>query len=282
MIGVVVKKKANAFWVAFENQTVVCTAQKKLKENGIFVGDRVEFDLDQKQIMALSKRKNKLLRPPVANIDCLIIVVTTSPMADFYLLDKLLLFCAQEGIEPIICHSKTDLDNNIAKYLEKVYGKHFKVAKVSSKTAKGIDELKNLICGKICAFAGQSGVGKSALINALTNGAAAEVGELSLKIERGKNTTRHAELFKVEENTFVADTAGFSSLDERFLKIKAEELNKYYPEFLALLPNCKFSSCTHLHEPDCAVLKALKEEKLDLGRYDRYKLIYNTIKNNRF
>lgn len=282
MIGVVVKKKANAFWVAFENQTVVCTAQKKLKENGIFVGDRVEFDLTQKQIMALSKRKNKLLRPPVANIDCLIIVVTTSPMADFYLLDKLLLFSAQEGIEPIICHSKTDLDNNITKYLEKVYGKHFKVAKVSSKTAEGIDELKNLICGKICAFAGQSGVGKSALINALTNGAAAEVGELSLKIERGKNTTRHAELFKVEENTFVADTAGFSSLDERFLKIKAEELNKYYPEFLALLPNCKFSSCTHLHEPDCAVLKALKEEKLDLGRYDRYKLIYNTIKNNRF
>ena len=282
MIGVVIKKKANAFWVACGDEVLICTAQKKLKENGIFVGDRVLFDSKQNQILGLEKRKNKLLRPPVANIDCLIILVTTTPMADFYLLDKLLLFCAQEGIMPIICHSKSDLGGIITKYIEEVYGKYFAVAIVSSKNGEGIENLKQLANGKVCAFAGQSGVGKSALINALTNNAGAEVGELSAKIARGKNTTRHAELFKVAKNTFIADTAGFSSLDERFLKIGAEELAKYYPEFLQLLPRCKFSTCTHTHEPDCAVLAAIKAGEIDSGRYERYKLIYETIKNNRF
>ena len=282
MIGTVTKKKANAFWVNANGETTVCTAQKKLKENGIFVGDHVVFDETQSQILALQKRKNKLLRPPVANIDCLIILVTSAPQADFLLLDKLLLFCAKENIQPVICHSKIDLGGEIAEYLKTAYAPNFVVVEISAKNNVGLENLKRIIQGKVCALGGQSGVGKSELINALTNGKNAEVGELSSKIQRGKNTTRHAELFEIGNNTFIADTAGFSSLDERFLKIPHQDLARFYPEFLKLLPLCKFSTCSHLHEPECAVKSALETGEIDSGRYNRYKLIYETIKQNRF
>lgn len=281
MKGLVTKKQANKFWVE-NKQTFVCTAQKKLKSNGIFVGDFVEFDEKESQILKLLPRKNKLLRPPVANIDALIILITSAPQPDFYLLDKLLLFCGVNGIEPIICHSKSDLEKSHAQELKNAYGKHFVVLEISSKNKVGIENLISCIEGKTSALAGQSGVGKSALLNALTDGKSAVEGELSAKIERGKNTTRHSQLFKIKENTFVADTAGFSSLDETYLPISAEELAKYYPEFVEQLPNCKFSTCTHTHEPDCAVLKALKNNEIDKERYNRYLQILENLKQKAY
>ncbi|MBR5012720.1 MAG: ribosome small subunit-dependent GTPase A [Clostridia bacterium] len=277
MKGLVTKKQANKFWVE-SNQTFVCTAQKKLKSNGIFVGDFVGFDEKENQILKLLPRKNKLLRPPVANIDALVILITSAPQPDFYLLDKLLLFCGVNGIQPIICHSKSDLEKSYIDELKNAYGKHFVVLEISSKRKLGLEKLISNLEGKTCALAGQSGVGKSALLNALTGGKSAEEGELSAKIERGKNTTRHSQLFKIKENTFVADTAGFSSLDETYLPIKAEELAKYYPEFVELLPKCKFSTCTHTHEPDCAVLKAIKDNQISQDRYNRYIQILENLK----
>lgn len=277
MKGVVTKKQTNKFWVEC-NQTFVCTAQKKLKANGIFVGDFVEFDEKANQILKLFPRNNKLLRPPVANIDALVILVTSAPQPDFYLLDKLLLFCGVNDIEPIICHSKADLEKSHIKTLQDAYGKHFVVLEISAKNKSGLDNLISNIEGKTSALAGQSGVGKSALLNALTDGKSAIEGELSAKIERGKNTTRHSQLFKIKENTFIADTAGFSSLDETYLPISAEELGKYYPEFVELLPKCKFSTCTHTHEPDCAVKNAVKNKEIDKDRYNRYLEILENLK----
>lgn len=277
MKGLVTKKQANKFWVE-NKETFVCTAQKKLKSNGIFVGDFVEFDEKESQILKLLPRKNKLLRPPVANIDALVILITSAPQPDFYLLDKLLLFCGVNGIQPIICHSKSDLEKSYIDELKNAYGKHFVVLEISSKRKLGLEKLISNLEGKTCALAGQSGVGKSALLNALTDGKSAIEGELSAKIERGKNTTRHSQLFKIKENTFVADTAGFSSLDETYLPIKAEELAKYYPEFVELLPKCKFSTCTHTHEPDCAVLKAIKDNQISQDRYNRYIQILENLK----
>ena len=224
MKGLVTKKQANKFWVE-NGKTFICTAQKKLKSNGIFVGDFVEFDQKQKQILRLLPRKHKLLRPPLANLDALVILVTSAPAPDFYLLDKMILFCKASGIEPIICHSKTDLGNDWAEYLHRAYGKHFEIVEVSAHKGAGIDNLLALLQGKTCAFAGQSGVGKSALINAIVGSGAAVEGELSSKIERGKNTTRHTELFEISENTFLADTAGFSSIDETFLPISAGSIS---------------------------------------------------------
>lgn len=264
------------------NETLVCTAQKKLKTHGIFVGDFVDFDHSQKQILRLLPRKNKLLRPPLANLDALVILITSAPAPDFYLLDKMILFCKASGIEPIICHSKTDLESDWLGYIQRTYGKHFEIAQVSAKSGQGIENLLAILQGKTCAFAGQSGVGKSALINAIVGSGTALEGELSTKIERGKNTTRHAELFQIAQNTFLADTAGFSSLDETYLPICADELGRYYPEFVALAPNCKFSTCTHLHEPDCAVKKALENGEIDKGRYERYQTIFNNLKQIRF
>ena len=281
MKGQVIKKKANAFWVYAENQTFVCTAQKKMKTYGVFVGDFVEFDQQQKQILRLLPRKNKLLRPPLANLDALVILITSAPAPDFYLLDKMILFCKASGIEPIICHSKTDLESDWVEYLHRAYGKHFEIVEVSAHKGAGIDNLLALLQGKTCAFAGQSGVGKSALINAIVGNGAAVEGELSSKIERGKNTTRHTELFEIAHNTFLADTAGFSSLDETFLPINADELGRYYPEFVELAPKCKFSTCTHLHEPDCAIKKALESGEIDKGRYERYQTIYDNLKQSR-
>ena len=280
MKGLVTKKQANNFWVE-NGKTFVCTAQKKLKSNGIFVGDFVEFNENESQILKLLPRKNKLLRPPVANIDALVILITSAPQPDFYLLDKLLLFCGVNGIEPIICHSKSDLEKNHIEALKSAYGKHFVVLEISSKNKTGLESLISNLEGKTSALAGQSGVGKSALLNALTDGKSAIEGELSAKIERGKNTTRHSQLFKIKDGTFIADTAGFSSLDETYLPISAEELAKYYPEFVALLPNCKFSTCTHTHEPDCAVKEAIKAGQIDKNRYARYKVLLQSIKESR-
>ena len=276
MKGLVIKKQANNFWVD-ANQIFVCTAQKKLKGNGIFVGDFVEFDENQKQILRLLPRHNKMLRPPLANLDALVILVTSTPSPDFYLLDKMILFCKVNDIEPIICHSKTDLGT--LEYVQKAYGKHFTITQASAKTQSGIDDLKKLLQGKKSAFAGQSGVGKSAMINAILGQQTAVEGDLSVKIGRGKNTTRHAQLFKIAPKTYLADTAGFSSLDEAYLPINAQELAAYYPEFVEFLPGCKFSTCTHLHEPDCAVKHALKDGKIDEGRYQRYQVIFENLKN---
>lgn len=278
MTGLVTKKQANSFCVDFNGNTFVCTAQKKLKENGIFVGDHVQFDADLKQIIRVLPRKNKLLRPPLANLDTLIILVSSQPAPDFLLLDKMLLFCAKSGITPIICHSKTDLGTTHLKYLNSAYASHFKVVDISVANKCGINNLQKLLVGKVCALAGQSGVGKSALINALVGENQAQVGELSAKILRGKNTTRHAQLFALANNTFLADTAGFSSLDEKFLGINAQDIASFYPEFLALAPHCKFKPCTHTHEPNCAVKLALENGKIEKMRYARYLTIYENLK----
>lgn len=280
MKGLVIKKQASGFDVKnAQNTLFVCTAQKKLKEHGIFVGDNVEFDEKTKNIVKVLPRKNKLVRPPVANLDKLVILITHTPAPDFLLLDKMLLFCEVNNIKPIICHSKSDLDTSNLKYLQNTYGKFYDVVELSSITRVGVEKLITLVKKSICAVAGQSGVGKSALLNAITGKNVATEGELSTKILRGKQTTRHSELFEISKNTYLADTAGFSSLDEAYLPILPEDLAKYYPDFVALLPNCKFSTCTHLHEPNCAVKDAVDNKKIDSGRYARYQLIYEALKN---
>lgn len=279
MIGLVVKKQANHFTIDAKNQSYVCTARGNLKKDGVFVGDNVEFLENEKQIVKVLERKNKLLRPPLANLDSLVILITTSPIPDFYLLDKLILFCEVNDITPIICHSKTDLGNTYIDYIKKVYGKYYQICAISSFENIGITELKTLIQGKISAVAGQSGVGKSALLNAIIGENISIVGDLSSKIERGKQTTRHSQLFKIANNTYLADTAGFSSLDEKFLPITAKELPYYYKDFITYLPKCKFKSCTHTNEPDCAVKNAIKSGEIDKKRYERYLTIYQNLKN---
>lgn len=277
MKGRVTKKIADKFLVDGEH---FCSARGSLKEKGIFVGDMVEYDRQAAVIENVSERKNILIRPPISNLDKMIIVIASSPKPDFLLVDKLSIFCIKNGIEPVICVNKSDiLSEELKNKINGIYAKLFKVIFVSAERGD-IAELKKVIKG-VCAFAGQSAVGKSSLINALHGEVKEEVGELAKKTERGKQTTRIVSLYSLGKNNFIADTAGFSKLDENLLNIEARELGRYFPEFNPYLNDCKYLSCAHMKESECGVKKALKLGKISSVRYENYQKIYDVLKERR-
>lgn len=283
MQGLVVKKVADNFWVKAGDDAFVCVARGALKANGVFVGDRVEFDPNNNPatIEKVEKRKNIFVRPPLCNLDALVITIAQVPQPDYMIVDKLILFSLCYGVEPIIVVNKKDIDAGICAYVKQTYGKAVKnIIFTNAHTGEGVEDLKNAIRGKLCAFAGQSAVGKSALVNSILKKHASLVGELSIKIERGKNTTRHCEIF-FEDGCLITDTAGFSSLDEKLLPIAYYELPYYYPDYVAIMQDCKYKSCVHYNESltDCAIKRAVEEGMLDKDRYLRYKEIYKTLNN---
>lgn len=270
MIGVVTKKNADKFLV--ENNWL--TGRGNLKTEGVFVGDVVEYD--ENVILKVLPRKNLLIRPPMANLDKMFIVIAPSPKPDFLLVDKLLIYCEINDIQPIICVNKCDLiDKNLENLIKTTYSSVAKVIFVSA-LQDNIESLKQEIIGT-CAFAGQSAVGKSSLINSLLGGQVEVVGELAKKTERGKQTTRLVTLYKFSDG-FIADTAGFSKLDERLLKIEERKLTDYYPDFKKYIEQCPFVSCTHIKENECVLRQAVKSGKVSQMRYDNYQKIYQALK----
>ena len=269
MKGLVTKKNADLFDVRVGEQVFSCSARGGLKKDGVFVGDKVVFSKNDLIINEVLERKNLLIRPPIANLDTMIIVVAKKPQVDFYLVDKLILFCVVNGIKPILCVNKIDEEKDMFFYksIYDTYHKALKVLKVSALN-KQISELKNQIKG-ICAFAGQSAVGKSSLINALFNEDKEKIGDFAKKVERGKQTTRTVTLYK-EEKGYIADTAGFSKLDEHLINIDSLELARYYPDFLPYLDKCKFRSCLHKNSNDCEIIKRVKSGDISKIRYENY------------
>lgn len=274
--GLILKKQADLFSVELENGEILqIQARKNMKKEGIFVGDRVQID-ENNTICQLEKRKNLLIRPPVANIDKMFVVVAPLPKPDLYTVDKLLIFCALNNIKPIVCVNKKDLDEKYCKNIANIYKKITKTL-IFSSLDDSVTKLEKEIDG-ICVLAGQSAVGKSSIINALKGEPLARVDTFSKKIERGKQTTRTVSLYKFGENRFLADTAGFSKLDESLLDLKESELKNYLPEFLEFASACKYSSCNHISSKDCAVLKAVKEGEIPSERYQNYVKLYETLK----
>ena len=274
--GIVIKKLADKFWVKSDNLTYVCTSKKNLKTMGLYVGDYVCFDEFQNQVLSIEKRSSLLIRPPIANIDQLLIVVAPIPKPDLLLVDKLILFAFTNNIEPILCINKNDIvQESFVDDFTSAYKNVVNIINISAH--KNIDELLKILKGKVSAFAGQSAVGKSSLTNAILPDLCLEVGDIS-KIERGRNTTRHTQLYEIDDNSFIADTSGFNSLDEKYLTINYEELDKYYPDFIKYISGCKFRSCNHINETNCCVKTAVKNGEIDLGRYNRYKIIYENLK----
>lgn len=275
MKGLVINKNANLFLVENEDKIYQLSPSGKTRAKGIFVGDYVEF-LDA--ITEVNARKNLLIRPPVANIDKMFIIIAPSPKPDFVLIDKILVYCHLNDIVPIIVINKADLGGELEKNVNEYYGRKYKTILVSAKE-ENLSYLEDEIEG-ICALAGQSAVGKSSIINAIfKNENCAQVGELSKKIERGKQTTRMVNLYKIKENSYIADTAGFSLLDLSFVgNVDARELSSYYPDFLDARRECKFRSCTH-EGGDCGVMKAVNEGKINKKRYDNYLKILQELKN---
>lgn len=252
------------------------------KNTSPLVGDMVEMEVtDDKDlegtINKIEPRKTCLNRPPVANIDqALIVFAMRDPDIHLGLLDRFIVTIEACGIEPIICISKTDLDdeNRIEGLLSLYKGIGYKCIGISSKTGIGIEEIKRLIKGKISTVAGPSGAGKSTLINSLVGEASMEIGEVSKKTGRGKQTTRHSELLPVDSDTYIADTPGFGAL--LLPEMKPEELEGLFPEFLDYLGKCKFSGCSHIHEPGCSIIENL--DKIAKSRYEHYCSMYEEIK----
>lgn len=283
MQGLVFKKVADKFWVKVQDCTHICVARKNLKADGIFVGDKVQVDLNNNPatIDKIDERKNIFIRPPLCNLDALVITIAQKPAPDFNIVDKLILFALCYGVEPIIVVNKIDINEGICEYVKSAYCNVIKnIIFTNAKTGEGVDRLKCAIKNKLCAFAGQSAVGKSALVNSILKVHASKEGELSIKNQKGKNTTRHCEIF-FEDDCYITDTAGFTSLDEKLLPIAYYELPYYYPDYVEHMHKCKFKSCAHVNEKlcDCEIKRLVDAHALDKDRYIRYINIYKVLNN---
>ncbi len=292
MHGKIMKGIAGFYYVEAEGTVYECKAKGIFRKDKIkpIVGDNVEIEIIDEEnklgnITDILPRRNSLYRPPVANVDqAVILFAIVKPDPNYNLLDRFLIMMRQVNIPVIICFNKQDIaTKEEEKELHDAYEKcGYRVLFVSVKEERGLDELKALLKGKTSTLAGPSGVGKSSLLNKLVPEAMMETSDLSKKIDRGKNTTRHSELFIVkelstkEEETFIIDTPGFTSLDLR--DMEAESLAGYYPEFKAFDPQCRVGGCAHIAEPDCGVKEALSNGELSRVRYDNYRVIYQDLK----
>lgn len=283
MRGQVVNIHSNTYVVYADGKKLECLARGvlRVKSDGIIVGDYVDFDVDTLTVSRVLPRTNKFIRPNVSNIDAVNIVIASPPQPDFMMLDKLLLSLLANGVDVIITVNKSDLKSDVFDDVIRNYNElGFPIVSVSAVSGAGICDLKKLFKGKLVAFAGQSAVGKSSLLNAMFN-LDIRTGDVSAKTNRGKHTTTSASIYHFDDIK-VVDTPGFSVIKPDILP---EEVALFYPEYFALLSQCKFRGCTHTGEPGCKVQEAVNNGKLCLDRYLRYKTIYSEIKNeydNRF
>ena len=286
--GIIVKALSGFYYVAAEGRLIECKARGRFRLDGSspLVGDRVLCSLDahgKGRVDEVKERKNWFIRPAVANIDTLVfIAANTNPVTDPFLVDRFSVIAAEAGCELVVCINKTDIDPGDA--LFEVFTKAgFPVVRTSAETGEGTDKLRKLLRGKVCAFSGNSGVGKSSLLNVLLPEAHIKTGEVSEKLGRGRHTTRHVELYALGEDTYIADTPGFASLDVTMTNVILKEQLQYdFPDFGPYLGSCRFHDCAHLKEPDCAVMKAVAAGEIAESRYRSYVKLYELSAQHKF
>lgn len=282
--GIIIKGIGGFYYVEAADAIYECKARGVFRKDGLtpLAGDRVRISVNENAentIDEIMPRKNFLNRPPVSNIDNLIIVVSTiEPKPSTLVIDKLIAVAEHKHIEPVIVVSKSDLSS--AERLVEIYSlAGFNVIAISNKTGDGIDKIKTLLNGKISAFTGNSGVGKTSLLNNIDKSLSQKTAAISDKLGRGKHTTRQAELFKVCGG-YVVDTPGFSSFEiDKSDIIMKNELPYCFREFRDYLDSCKFSTCSHTCDKGCGVLAALNEGKIPKTRHDSYVVMYNEVKD---
>ena len=290
MQGKIVKGIAGFYYVhVAESGLYECKAKGTFRKDKMkpLIGDNVIITvLDEAEkkgnIIEICERKNTLIRPAVANIDqALIVFAVTKPKPHFNLLDRFLVMMEREGIPVVLCFNKKDIaqDTEIREIQEIYASCGYPFVFTSAKEQEHIEQVKELLIGKTTAIAGPSGVGKSSLINLFQPAAGMETGSISEKIERGRHTTRHSELIRIEEDTYIIDTPGFSSLYVH--DFEKEDLKYYFPEFAPYEGTCRFQGCDHIHEPDCGVKKALSDGKIHKVRYGNYLEMYKELNEKR-
>jgi len=285
--GLIVKALSGYYYVMPDDGDVVvqCRARGVFKKRGIspLVGDRVTIEVEatgEGTVTEIEPRSSVLVRPPVANVDTAVLVFSVAePAVSHQLLDRFLVHTEIAGLTSIICFSKKDLseetdelDEAIKRYTRIGY----EVYATSSPSREGTSDLAHRLIGHISVFAGQSGVGKSTLLNTMIPGLTLETNAISQKLGRGKHTTRHVELIPLPAGGWIADTPGFSQLD--FQQMEPEQLTAGFREFRELSPTCKFRGCLHMSEPGCAVTQALQDGQIDRSRYVHYGLFLQELK----
>ena len=287
--GIVLSNISNLYKVEANNKIYDCSARGKIKNIDLspVAGDIVTIELQDKEenvgvIEDIEGRKNYIKRPKMANLSQIILVISMKmPKPDLLLLDKQLVYAEHMNIKPIICLNKIDLENDdrINKIHELYKSIGYDVIKTNAKEEIGVKEIKKCLENNITAFSGNSGVGKSTLINCIMEKNITEEGNISHKNKKGKNTTTQVNLYKIKENSYIADTPGFSTFDVN--EIEKEELAKYFVEFRGYLNQCEYADCSHIKEERCGIKKGIEEGKISKERYDRYCQIYEELRNKK-
>ena len=277
--GRIVRSISGFYDVQTGDGVVTCRARGILRrtDSSPLTGDLAEITVEKGKGMVekLLPRKNSFIRPAVANVDALVVfAANVNPVTEPFLIDRVAAIAGDQGVPVYLCVNKCDLDPAVD--LVRIY-EHagFPVICTSAETGEGVEQLRQLLKGKLTAFTGNSGVGKSSILNRLCPELGLATGEVSEKLGRGRHTTRHVELYALDEETFVADTPGFSSFDtDQMDVILKENLQYAFPDFGDFLGKCRFDDCTHRKEPDCAVRAAVEDGRIERSRYDSYLKLY--------
>lgn len=283
--GVIIKSLSGFYTVSAGDSIVECKARGRFRHDGFspLVGDRVEVTMDAQgrgRIDSVLERRNSFIRPAVANVDQIVMfAAAVNPVTDPFLIDRVVAIAENAGCEAVICLNKCDLDT--AERLYEIYRTvGCRVIRTSAETGLGMGELRDAIRGKTSAFTGNSGVGKSSILNRLMPELQLQTGAVSEKLGRGKHTTRHVELYALGDETYVADTPGFASFEVDMVEpISCENLQFAFREFRPYIGQCRFSDCAHLREPGCAVLEALEQGKIAPERHQSYAKLYEIAQN---
>ena len=279
LTGRIIRSISGFYDVQTDAGLVNCRARGILRKDGQspLTGDMVEITVERGKGMVerILPRRNRFVRPTVANLDALVIfAASVNPVTEPFLIDRVAAIAGDQEVPVVLCLNKCDLDPAVD--LKKIYtNAGFCVISTSAETGEGVEELRSLLRGKLTAFTGNSGVGKSSVLNCLCPDLQLPTGEVSEKLGRGRHTTRHVELYMLEEGTYVADTPGFSSFDtDQMDVILKENLQYAFPDFGKYIGSCQFHDCSHRQEPGCAVTAALREGLVERTRYDSYLRLY--------
>ncbi len=280
--GTIIKGIGGFYYVKCQDEIFETRACGRFRKEHIvpICGDNVILSENNDSVVEILPRKNEFIRPPVANIDAMLIVVAAkSPEPDYRMVDSLLVNVENRGIDAVICINKTDLiSDEKVKEMAEIYKKAgYKTILTSTVKEEGREELLSVLEGKITALSGNSGVGKSSILNFILGDETMETGDVSRKLERGRHTTRHVELFPIGNSGFILDTPGFGKMD--LPKMTSDMLADFFKEFEEFNEGCRFGGCKHLSEPDCAVKSAVEQNLIAKERYESYKYFYDQLKN---